>query len=89
MKTKLEINITKEDIEGGIRRNHTTCPIAIATKRAFKRKRIVSVDRFNLRFTANRVKEVIVLPLKAKNFISNFDNGCKVKPFKFVISYGK
>ncbi len=91
MKTRLEINITDGDIKRGTKMDSDSCPIALATKRAFKYNKMTTPHVLGslMKFYANKRRQVVFLPIKAKNFISKFDNGEKVKPFKFVIRYGK
>ena len=88
MQKKLEIIVTEGDIKRGKKMNIFTCPIAKAAKRALKYKVKLSVGGETLRFYTDK-EYVIHLPKKAEKFILSFDKGEKVKPFKFVIRYGK
>lgn len=90
MKTKLEINVTEGDIKRGIKENTLTCPIARATNRAFKYKEGVAVGVWTLSLYLSKNKPILVnLPIKAQRFIIRFDDGKKVKPFKFILRYEK
>lgn len=80
------INVTEVDILCGKKKSCTHCPVAYAVKRATGRKRNVVVDGQYLTIGLDRQNEQeIYLPKKARDFISKFDDGQKVKPFSFNI----
>jgi len=78
---KIIIKVTKEDITKGVEKGTTTCPIALAVKRIspFVLRYVLGIDIWDTE--GNRYS----MPLKAQNFIINFDAGEKVKPFNFKL----
>jgi hypothetical protein len=84
---EVEIDVTQEDIEKGVRNDCANCPIA----KAFSRR----LEAHNLNLTLMEVchEHVVIankeaaaefdLPQEASNFISAFDNKRPVAPFKF------
>ena len=89
----MKITVTKEDIKRGIRQSPFSCPIALALER--KRVNVDAVKEGAVFLhewedpepgceSGDQVK--ISLPLKAKNFIGDFDNGYPVKPFTFNLN---
>lgn len=84
----MKIQINQEDIDNGLKKSCTECPIA----RAFYR--ITNIKDFNVTCGTiivfyppyNRHLH-IKIPPEAKEFIYNFDNNMPVKPFEFEISY--
>jgi hypothetical protein len=77
----MRIVITQKDIDTGIKGNIWHCPIAKALTRAFKKLYVVGGVTYREYLTEERLP----LPLKACNFIGDFDNGKSVKPFHFTI----
>jgi len=75
------INVTKNDIEKGIRSNSSECPIARAIKRRVKEKIGVTSDSAYIGY--NRIE----LSETARLFIENYDCGKEVEPFKFILLY--
>jgi hypothetical protein len=80
---KKRIVVTKKDIDNGIPLSHSSCPIALAAKRAFPGKDI---------FVGSSVcfsKKKFPLPEKGTKFVMDFDRGYAVQPFQFVIDTNK
>ena len=76
----LTVNVTKQDIKAGIRCNIGRCPIARAVRRASRRRDVaVSGRDVEIRRQAFR------LPVLARNFVLNFDNGDRVAPITFTL----
>jgi hypothetical protein len=77
----MTIQVTQEDIEGGVPRDGCLCPIARSIKRALKTGLVeVDTDRVQLYADAR-----VPLPDKAQVFISLFDDDRPVEPFEFEL----
>ena len=83
MRKNLRVNITKTDIERGLRNSTTHCPVARALNRKLK--------RYDVRVYCDQVvmgqsvlTRIIRLPRKTVRFIELFDEGKGVKPFSFI-----
>lgn len=83
----MKIIVEQSDIDTGIPRSATDCPIAKAVMRVsvgtyeFVRVGFISIrcmDRTN-------VTRTYTIPLKVSEFIGNFDAGRSVEPFEFDI----
>ena len=74
------IKVLKEDIRKGKRQNAQYCPIARAIKRKTKRGDVM-VDSRRVMFGWMTFE----MPVRAENFIMNFDAGKPVKPFQFEL----
>lgn len=85
VKKKIIVNITKADIENGIKLTSKYCPIALAAKRAFKSP-LISVLSLTgiIKSYPTRKSHYYELPNKATDFIWDFDRGHDVKPFRFT-----
>lgn len=81
----IRVNVTKHDIKEGMKYSCYSCPIALALDR-HKHKGITypSVSFSYVTFEQNRWLRYSV-PLKACDFIYNFDQGKRVKPFRFIL----
>ena len=77
---KLNINVTQNDINKGVKKSCTSCPIA----RAIKRLKVVDTV-YVYPFTAYINEQHRGLPVEAWQFIQDFDGGREVKPFKFTL----
>jgi hypothetical protein len=75
------VKVTAEDIANGQRENPIACPIALAVKRISDDPYSVTVGTQIL----SHANSVIMLPIEATNFISQFDAGCDVEPFEFHV----
>jgi hypothetical protein len=80
----MKISVTKKDIQNGIRFEGEACPIALATYRKLKPNHISVEDNEIIFYLEDDVIN-FNLPVKAQEFIENFDDGNKVKPFTFTI----
>lgn len=90
----IEIKVTKEDIENGLRGQICGCPIALAVNRALNFKsewQYVTVcdDEITLfEYIAPPVPEYNGIGwYEIKQFINKFDNEELVFPFKFTIEF--
>lgn len=79
----VEIDVTQEDIERGMKMSCTQCPIALAVKRRTGLKDNVFVGPEEVYINDARY----ALPGKATTFVENFDRAQDVKPQKFVLTY--
>jgi hypothetical protein len=82
----MKIKVTQHDIDRGLKGIMCGCPIALAAARTFNKPCGVSIFLY-VGFSRENPKkyseERYSLPQEAANFISNFDNGHKVRPFEF------
>lgn len=91
MKT-VTINVTKRDIELGVRRNSKLCPVARAVQRKLGNNCSVALNYIWFDFdnkTGTFAHSLIDLPPPVENFVRKFDAASTVKgslnPFKFTI----
>lgn len=90
MKTRIKINVTRQDIKIGYPGASASCPIALATKRAIKDAEgihITTLGTFKIaRDGISYNFYSFKLPEKAGRFIDKFDDKGKeaVKPFSFI-----
>ena len=75
----MKIQITQDDIDSGIKKSYTKCPIALALSRHFKE---VRVENFEVTLDGKHYGMGTDLQL----FAVNFDNNETVKPFEFEIA---
>lgn len=79
---KIKIEVTESDIKRGSQGSPNTCAIAKAVKRVMGDHPTVTSD---IEVTIAGKNYTYDLPLKAENFIINFDEDKKsVKPFSFI-----
>lgn len=83
MTTAVTIEVKRRDILLGKRCSSSSCPIAKAIKRTLKQPIHVG------HFVVHTGESEIELPREARDFISWFDNGLKVKPFSFKLMVPK
>jgi hypothetical protein len=81
---KVTINVTQEDIDKGEKLNCSACPIGLALARAgFP---VTSVMWFTVGDKTSILDYVSTLERHPINqFMADFDGGCEVKPFSFVL----
>ena len=99
MSSRLQMNVTSEDIAQGKPINRFRCPIALAVKRILETptlnpyteqleisKYIIKVDRSQLRIQELKggIIKIYTLPTEATNFSRNFDDSRKTFPFSFT-----
>lgn len=85
-----KINVTAADIKNGIKQSSSNCPVALAIKRALKRKPLdMKLKYISLRSYHGSVYYNLYctfdFPDKVTKQIRLFDNGKKIKPFSFTI----
>ena len=81
-----QISVTQKHINEGVRQKSKYCPISLALQEAFPDECSVTVGGDDTTFvSASMGVRDIVLPDVARKFISEFDSGSKVAPFKFAI----
>lgn len=93
---EITVRVTRKDIKNGQKGSQAACAVARAVRRAtgFRMTRVTSEnvavitrgedkmprsDGANVRYSAK-------LPIRAQNFVRNFDDGVKVKPFTFKVT---
>lgn len=80
----IRIEVTKEDIMRGMKKDCFSCPIA----RAMKRQGFTSVTVGRNQILASHADGSVVdvaAPKKVRVFVSRFDDGQYVEPFSFVL----
>jgi len=84
----ISVNVTAEDIDKGMAKCGGSCPVAHASRRAFKGMSL-SVGKSQLFVYTSKGCHVIRLPKKVQTFIDNFDLGGKnskeCQPFTFTV----
>lgn len=83
----VKINVTKEDIKRGKRKDSDHCPVALAARRDLNLPEDcqVSVGRLFVGISSPRGSTSFDLPAYATEFIDEFDRAEKVGPIGFVI----
>lgn len=81
----VKIEVTQEDIDHGWRGSTCLCPISRAAARAFQCSVFVGLDHLSVGHPAERPQDWTKhdLPLAARAFIEDFDNGLPCEPFTF------
>ena len=90
----VEINVTKKDIDQGVCKDAEMCAIALALEREYKSHiNYVQVEHYDNIKMSNDNEDlwyrVNICPdddVKVHEFMKNFDDGKKVKPFSFNIN---
>lgn len=80
---KFTLEVTSKHISKGVRKDATSCPIALAARSLKLREVVVGQD--SLDFNKGRKKYHAYLPKLAQKFITKFDDNSAVKPFSFVV----
>ena len=83
---KLDLYVTQDDIDAGILRSPTDCAIAHAMKRQHEEFAHVSVDDLHI-IAMDKDRNVIKrwqTGVKIRNWITEFDQGKKVRPLRIV-----
>lgn len=80
----MKITVTQQDINNA-KDSASSCPIALATKRAINKRIDVYVERSRIEFEGKGFCYRTVLPSKATVFVKSFDEYRKVEPFSFEI----
>lgn len=78
----MKITVTKKDIENGFPASCSSCPIALAIRRATRKNILVGSSEIG--HPAIGFKD-IKLPKKVRLFIERFDQDIPVKPFSFTL----
>lgn len=81
MRTK--VTVTLKDIKNGASYIPQYCPVARAIRRATKKQRVL-VGGTSYSVGSQKYRD---LPKKATTFIRRFDDGLKVNPFSFYITW--
>lgn len=87
---KTSIYVTNKDIKNGEKNHVNLCPIALAATRKIKSKYSVDTWYNQIKLDVFTDTEITIkLPQKASDFITIFDEGGDVKPFKFTVDIPK
>jgi len=81
-----KISVTQDDINIGLQRSNTACPIAYAINKAIFAASGINVNAHVNRDGVRICKTLIELPIEVHNFMLNFDlrfGRRTPKPFKF------
>ena len=76
----LTVNVTKQDIKAGIRRNMRRCPIARAVRRTSRRRYVVVGGQH-----VDIGGQLLRLPALARDFVRSFDDHQRVVPITFTL----
>jgi hypothetical protein len=84
-KTEVIVNVTASHIKRGVSGDSSSCPVALALRG--KKYTFISVND-EIEFV-NRSGSIVTVPSpkSVAKFIDRFDDGKKVKPFSFKLSY--
>jgi hypothetical protein len=83
MKTKtITVEVKQKHIKSGVRFHHKKDPICLALNDMGYKRASIGDDFVWL---TQNMNNMIVIPRKVMKFMSNFDNGLEVKPFKFTL----
>jgi hypothetical protein len=80
---KIQIQVTQEDIDRGVRCTCENCPLALAMTRALAQDVVVVIGEYF--FISEADKDAKPLPRVAEMFRSAFDAGFPVQPFEFEL----
>jgi hypothetical protein len=77
MSKRIKVDVTREHIEVGLKKDCGSCPVALAIRSAIPNCAYVSVDpnRATVLPVAGKPLRRIPLPRTARDFISAFDHG--------------
>lgn len=81
-KKKVKVEVTKQDIARGIKRDGYSCPVARAMKRTLHRRKIWVGWHY---YQIGEDGAFITLPPTVTQFVKAFDSGKKVEPFTFEV----
>ena len=82
---KLLIEVNQNDIDNGVQGVSCKCPVARAIKRTMRIKGVeVNADYILLKSGKTSIE--CAVPASVMRFINIFDEGAKVKPFKFNLN---
>lgn len=85
----IEVEVTQEDIARGVRWNTMFCPISLAIQRRTGESRVhvyTGESRVHVyRDSVDVGHHHLLLPTKARRFVTDFDRGTPRKPLKFTI----
>jgi hypothetical protein len=73
------IQVTQADIDAGVRKECTRCPVALAIQRNVGC--VVEVGRYGIYFSG----KMVMIPNNVAKRISIFDSGGGMTPFEFLI----
>jgi hypothetical protein len=82
---RLEIQVSQEDIDRGIREDSARCVVARAIARTIPDATRIEVDTQAIRFTSGGKRLIYLTPWTAQNYVVAFDAGDEIKPFEFRI----
>ena len=77
---KVKVEVTKEDLEKGIKESNTCCPVALALRRELAPNTSgISVGGYKVDFNPGgpHIYGHLDVPSNLREFIANFDNGYK------------
>lgn len=90
MATTVKIDVTQADIDAGEKGDCGKCPIALAVDRAIPGAINISVGDDMIVFQLSGGYNGVLIgetPKVAVDFIGLFDEGCRVQPFSFDLTY--
>lgn len=82
------INVTQEDIDEGLPDKCSQCPVALAVKRYVRPRYYIMVSAQHLTvYPPGPALDQCLYPMpdSVSNFVQNFDDAQRVKPFEFEL----
>lgn len=83
IKLPLTIHVTQEDINSGIPKKCSKCPVALAINRATG---LAATVKFHPNYIGENEHDIFMTPDCVIAFINKFDAGNHVSPFSFTIT---
>lgn len=77
------VKVTKQDIKEGMRNIHSSCPVALAIKRA------TGVDYVSVGDVVFLGEDIVRVSRAVDRFVTRFDDKKPVKPFNFRLTLPK
>ncbi len=81
------ISVTQADIQAGVRRDPSSCPLALAASRFFKRDCLVGTE--TIAMGPNGGGRSFVFSQKVADLIGEFDTYGRMRPFTCVVRLGR
>lgn len=88
---RVDVEVTKEIIEGSEQRSSSHCMLAEAVRRTYPGATSISVDLQTIRFSDSKkgYRFVYLTPRKCQVALVMFDRGLHSEPFRFVLKGGQ
>lgn len=77
------IKVSNNDIQNGVRKDASNCPVLLALERAYNTKCLVGVNFISV--LQDRGYDIYTIPESVKDVIYAYDMGQDMKPFWFIL----